>query len=203
VVDPNTEALFPLSYVLTDDGAVLTAGAGLQVNIMDYTLALQTFRLAMRFQSDGSTTGTAEISGSAICADLGVYGGFLEQLGLCNPQTNSILVLGASNDALRTDLAPIPAVGSVTFSGSASALTATVTGSQIDPTQHLAALLAVDPSTGLPITLEYGTSTTRTTASDGTLASVSVPTMGTTLPATVQVFLMVDTTAAASGVVTP
>ena len=65
--------------------------------------------------------------------------------------------------------------------------------------QHLASLLVVDASTGLPVTLEYGTGTTRTTNADGTLASVSVPTKGVTLPAAMQVLLIVDTTAEAQG----
>jgi hypothetical protein len=60
-------------------------------------------------------------------------------------------------------------------------------------------LLVVDAGTGLPVTLSYGLGTTRTAAADGTLATVSVPTKGVTLPAQMRVYLMVDTTTAAKG----
>jgi hypothetical protein len=91
----------------------------------------------------------------------------------------------------------------VTFASSGDAITATVTGSSVQISQHLAAVLVVDASTGQPVTLEYGTGTTRTANSNGTLASVSVPTKGVTLPAQMEAFLMIDTTPAAQGALPP
>jgi hypothetical protein len=69
----------------------------------------------------------------------------------------------------------------------------------VKPSAQLAGILVVDASTGLPVSLQYGTGTTRTTNPDGTLASVSVPIGTTTLPAQMRVYLMVDTTVGARG----
>jgi len=199
VVDPATQAVFPLAFDLASDLATMNAASGLQVQIMSFTLPFQSFRLSLGFLAGGASAPTAQLTGSAVCAQIPFYGPFLEQLGLCNPQTDVIRVLGAANVARRTDLAAPPAAGTVTFASTPGAITATVTGSSVLTAQHLAAILVVDAGTGLPVTLEYGTGTTRTTNADGTLATVTVPTKGVTLPAQMQVMLVVDTTAVAQG----
>jgi hypothetical protein len=199
VVDPNTQAIFAMACTQDGDAATMVAPGGLTVNIMNYNIAMQSFRLASRFLPGGAPTGTVELSGSAICAQLGVYGSFMEQLGLCNPQTDVIEVLGAANSALRSDLGPPPVAGTVTFSESPDAVSATVSGSQIQVAEHLAALLVVDAASGLPVPLQYGTATTRETAPDGTLSGVSLSTEGLDggLPPSVRVHLMVDTASVA------
>ncbi len=83
--------------------------------------------------------------------------------------------------------------------GAVTAVVATTAGSSVRPDQHLAGILVVDPATGRPVTLPYGTGTTRASAPDGTLASVTVPTLGAVIPAMARVYLMVDTTVAAKG----
>jgi outer membrane protein assembly factor BamB len=199
IVDPTTQAIIPMSFSLAGDLATMTAAAGIEVTVTSFTLPFQSFRLALGFVPGGATSGTAELVGSAVCGNISFYGPFLEQLGLCNPQTDLIRVLGAANTSRRTDLPPAPAAGTVTFSSANGALTANVTGSSVKPSEHLAGLLAVDASTGQPVSLQSGTQTTRTTHADGTLASVSVPTKGATLPAQMRVYLMVDTTVGAKG----
>lgn len=200
VVDPATQAIFPMAFQLSNDLATFQAASGLQVQIMSFTLPFQSFRLALGFDPGGDATGTAELGGSAVCGGIPFYGPYLEELGLCNPQTDVIRVLGASNVARRTDLAAPPSAGTVTFAQTSDAITATVSGSAVQLDQHLAAVLVLDASTGQPVTLPYGTGTTRTANADGSLATVSVPTKGVTLPAQMQVYLMVDTTPAAQGV---
>jgi outer membrane protein assembly factor BamB len=206
VVDPATQAVFPMAVSLSGDLATMTAASGLQVTVMNLTLPFQSFRLSTSFVPGGDSSGAAEIAGSAVCGNIPMYGPFLEELGLCNPQTDVIRVLGAANMARRTDLAAPPPAGTVTFSkttdskGNVAAVVATVTGSSVHPDQHFAGLLVVDPTTGLPVTLPYGTGTTHTTAADGTLASVTVPTQGATIPAMASVYLMVDTTVGAKSV---
>ena len=69
----------------------------------------------------------------------------------------------------------------------------------VKPSEHLVGVLAVDAARGLPVSLQYGTGTTRTTNADGTLATVSVPVGTTTLPAQMRVYLMVDTVVGAHG----
>lgn len=199
VVDPTTQAIIPMSFTTAGDLVTMTAASGIQVTVTSFTLPFLSFRVAMGFSPGGAASGTAELEGSSICGQIGFYGPFLEQLGLCNPQTDVIRVLGAANTTERTDLAVPPPAGSVTFASSSSAITATVTGSMVKPSEHLVGVLAVDASTGQPVSLQYGTDTTRTTNPDGTLASVSVPTMGATLPAQMRVYLMVDTVVGARG----
>lgn len=199
VVDPATQAVFPMAFALSGDLATMNAADGLQVQIMSFTLPFQSFRLATRFLPGGDAAGTAELTGSAVCGGIPFYGPFLQQLGLCNPQTDVVRVLGAANVARRTDLPAPPAVGQVGFALGKDAITATVSGSAVKIADHLAGLLVVDAGTGLPVTLDYGLGTTRAAAPDGTLATVSVPTKGATLPARMRVYLMVDTMAAAKG----
>jgi hypothetical protein len=198
VVDPATQSIFPLTFDLAGDLATFNAATGLQVQIMSFTLPFQSFRLALGFEPGGASSGTAELGGSAVCGQIPFYGPFLETLGLCNPQTDVIRVLGASNAAKRTDLPAPPAMQSATFASTADGITATLTGSSLVATDHLASILVLDDSTGLPVTLEYGTGTTHTANADGTLATVTVPTKGVTLPEAMQVLLMIDTTPVAT-----
>jgi hypothetical protein len=206
VVDPATQAVFPMAVDASGDLATMTAASGLEVHVMNFTLPFQSFRLAAGFVPGGESTGIAEIAGSAVCGQIAIYGPFLQELGLCNPQTDVIRVLGAANVARRTDLKAPPAAGSATFakttdaSGAVTAVVATVTGSSVRPDEHLAGILVVDVASGQPVTLPYGTGTTRKTAADGTLGSVSVPAQGVAIPAMARVYLMVDTTVAAKGV---
>jgi outer membrane protein assembly factor BamB len=199
VVDPATQAVFPMAVDLGGDLATMTAASGLEVHVMNFTLPFQSFRLATAFAPGGESAGTAEISGSAVCGQIAIYGPFLQQLGLCNPQTDVIRVLGAANVARRTDLKAPPAAGTVTFAKTSNAVVATVSGSAVRPEEHLAGILVVDPATGLPVTLPYGTGTTRKAAPDGTLATVSVPVQGMAIPAMARVYLMIDTTVGAKG----
>jgi outer membrane protein assembly factor BamB len=198
IVDPATQAIIPMSFEMASDLVTMNAASGIQITVTSFRLPFQAFRLAMGF-GRGGTASTAELTGSTMCGQLGFYGLFLQQLGLCNPQTDVLRVLGAGNTTKRTDLGPPPSAGMVTFSSSADGITATIQGSAVRPTEHLVGLLVADATTGLPVALQYGTGTTRTTAADGTIATVTVPTTGVTLPATTNVYLMVDTSVGARG----
>jgi len=199
VVDPQTQAVFPMAFDTANDLTTMNAASGLQVQIMSFTLPFQSFRLALGFVSGGDAVLTGEIEGSTVCGSVPTYGPYLQQLGLCNQQTDVIRVLGAANVTRRTDLMPPPSAGTPSFATTGDAITATLTGSAVQVSEHLAGLLVVDASTGLPVTLPYGTGTTRTASSDGTLATVSVPTKGVALPASMQLYLMIDTTVGAQG----
>jgi len=198
VIDPATKAIFPLDVTIDGGLVTLLNQDGLEVEIMNTSIPMKTFRVSARIGADGAAIGDAAISGNTVCAGIPLYGSFLQELGLCNPQTDVISVYGAARVA-KYAAAAAPAAGDVAFAKSSDAITATLTGSAIRPDEHLAALLVVDAATGRPVTLGYGLETTRTTTPSGTLATVSVPTKGHTLPAQMRVYLMIDTTPAANG----
>lgn len=199
VPDPTTKALFPLAVDLSSDVATMQAIGGLHVQVSNFSLPFASFRVATKFLPGGDAAGRSEIAGSAVCASIGFYGPFLQQLGLCNPQTDVVRFLGATDVLRRTDLAPPPSVGAATFANAGGMLTATLTGSQVKPAEHVVSLLAVDAATGNPVGLDYAFSGTHAQNPDGTLASLAVPTTGVVLPSSMRVYVMVDTTVGAKG----
>ncbi len=202
VIDPTTKALFPLE--VTSDGGLVTLVNldGLRVEVMNIAMPFKSFRVSARLGADGAAIGDAALSGSTVCGGIDFYGPFMQQLGLCNPQTDVIAFAGAASfkPYVATTGAPI-VVGDVAFAVTKDAITATLTGATVKPDEHLAALLVVDAATGRPVTLGYGLDTRRTTTPSGALATVSVPTTGHTLPAQMRVYLMIDTASAAKGAV--
>jgi len=200
VPDPTTKAFFPLVLDVTNDVVTMNALSGLDVTVSNLSLPFSSFRVATSFDSTSAPNGTCELAGSSVCGDIPFYGPYLQQLGLCNPQTDVVQFLGAANVQERSDLVAPSGVGQVAFSETSSALVATLTGSSVVAADHVVALLAIDASTGAPVALPYATSTAVTANSDGTLASVSVPTSGT-LPASIRTYLMIDTFVGAKGTV--
>jgi outer membrane protein assembly factor BamB len=198
VIDPTSKAIFPLD--VTNAGGIVTLvnRDGLDVQIMNTSIPMKTFRVSARLGTDGAAIGDAAVSGNTQCAGIPLYGSFLQELGLCNPQTDIISVYGAAK-ITRFAPATIPAAGNVAFTVDANGITATLTGAAIKPDEHLASILVIDAATGSPVTLGYGLETTRTTNADGTLATISVPTKGHTLPAQMRVHLMIDTSTVAHG----
>ncbi len=203
VIDPATQTLLPLTVSYQSGLFTLANTAGLTVNVQNVNIPLSTFRISTHLAADGTAAAGAHLSGSTVCGKIPTYGVFLQQLGFCNPQTDTLTVLGGANFApYGSGTATAPAgVGTVTFSATASAVTATLTGATLLVTDHVAALLLIDATTGNPITLSYGPATTRTPAS-GPLQTVSVPITGLTLPSPLRAYLMIDTYPAAKGMVT-
>ena len=199
VPDPSTKALFPLALSTNGDAATLQSAGALHVQIMSFSLPFQSFRVAARFGPNGDPLGHTEVAGSAVCGGIPFYGPFLQQLGLCNPQTDVIRMLGASNLQRRRDVVAPPNAGTPTFSLGSSTIDASIVGAQVKPSEHLVSLLAVDATTGQPINLDYAFGQTIKANPDGTLASLSVTTKGVTLPPTMRVYVMVDTTVGAKG----
>ena len=202
VVDPATQAIFPMAFDITGDLATFEAASGLQVQIMSFTLPFQSFRLGLGFLPGGDSTGTAELAEAARCAGGSRSTDRSSSSSGCatRRRTSSACSEPRTSRSARISAAP-PPTGTVAFASDGTAVTATVTGSSVQLDQHLAAVLVVDTSTGQPLTLPYGTGTTRTANADGTLASVSVPTQGVTLPAAMDAYLMIDTTAAVHGTI--
>lgn len=199
VVDPATQALFPLQ--VHSDGTFMTMinEAGVSVKVTNIVIPFQSFRMSVALGGDNDmfvNMGPVRMTGSTICADIATYGSFLQQLGLCNPTTDLLSVVGAANFTQYAATAIDPAsVGTVTFSGDAQTITATLSGTQLVAAQHVASLLLVDTTVtpNLPISLDYGLTTKVTADGAGHLSTVTVPANGHTLPKSMRVYLMVDT----------
>jgi hypothetical protein len=201
VPDPSTKAIFPLAMTVASDAVTMNATSGVRIQVSNFALPFASFRVATTFIAGGETSGTAELAGSAKCGDIDFYGPYLQQLGLCNPQTDVIRFLAASNTRRRADLVAPTGIGTATYAATASAITATLAGSTVKLAEHVVSLLAIDAATGAPVPLDYAFSTTATANADGTLATVSVATKGATLPTSMRVHLMVDTFSADQGTI--
>ncbi len=202
VIDPGTRGLFPLA--LRYDGGLLTLANqdGLSVEVMNFTLPFKAFRIATRLGPDGNARDTASMSGGTTCGTVPFYGPFLQQLGLCNPESDAIRVYGGANFRKSgTGVQQAPSgLGQVSFALGADSVTATLTGSALKLADHVTTVLLVDDLTGDPVTLGYGLDTTRAAGPGGELTGVTVPFSGKKLPSRVRAYLMVDTYPAAKGV---
>ena len=70
-------------------------------------------------------------------------------------------------------------------------------GTTLRPDTQAVGILLIDAATGKPVPLDYGFTVTRTTAPDGTLATVRLPWDRSRAPDTVRAHLIVDTYPAA------
>jgi hypothetical protein len=203
VIDPTSQSLLPL--VLDWNAGLLTLSntAGLKVEVTNAVIPLSTFRIGAALGDDGSAPKGTVLSGNTKCAGIPTYGPFLQLLGLCNPTTDLLSVYGGSNFApFGSGSMTATGVGTVTFTATADAVTATLTGTTLKATEHLVGVLLIDATTGVPVSLDYGLTTVRKTAADGTLQSVSVPITGKSVPSSLRAYLMVDATAGAMQAVT-
>lgn len=203
LIDPNTRALFPLE--MRYEGGLLTAvnEGGFGVEVMSALVSFNLFRLTARLDGAGATVETPRLLVSTTCSTIQLYGPFLQTLGLCNSQTDILSVFGAAlvrRHASGVQQAP-PGVGDVTFERAGDEIVASVTGSSVKLEDHSVGLLVIDAATGKPLSLDYGLKTSRTAASDGTLAKVVLSVAGVDLPGQSRVYLMVDTSPGAVGIV--
>jgi outer membrane protein assembly factor BamB len=203
-VDPTSEAIFPLA--VTIDGAALTMSAigGIDVQVTSLDVPFSTFRMDLQTDALGENVpAPASLIGSTQCASVPTYGVALSTLGLCNPQTGAISFAAAANVLYHGAQSAPSGAGLVTFAATSTSVTATLTSGTLVAADHLASVLLVDPTTNVPVSLGYALNTTRATAADGvTLASVTVPFNGATVPSSVRAYLMIDTVAAAKATLT-
>jgi outer membrane protein assembly factor BamB len=205
VIDPATQALFPLEVSYAGGFITLINADGVRVKVTNATIPLQTFRMAAALGSDGNATAVARATGTTICGNIPTYGAFLQKLGLCNPKSDVLAISGAANFTRFNAVAPPAAsdVGSVSFAATSSSVTATLSGSHLLLADHVAAILLVDAQSGAAISLDYGLVTTRMADGAGNLAQVTLPLpMGKTLPAQVKAYLMIDVAPVASSPLT-
>jgi len=175
-------------------------GTGFAIEFNLIRLPFEFFRIATRVDGQGNAEGSPALNVSAVCGGITFYGEFLRQLGFCNPQTDLLTVFGGAE--LRPHMGGVqqaPAgIGTVVFDMTATGVTATLTGSTLRPDTRSLSILLVDAATGVPVPLDYGFATTRTTSPDGVVQMVGIPFGTTTPPASVRAYLMVDAYPAAT-----
>lgn len=203
VVDPATQTLLPLVVTYQTGLLTLANDAGLTVDVQNLDLPLSSSRVSAHLAVDGTAAAGAVLSGSTICGQIPTYGPFLEQLGFCNPQDDALTVLGGSDFGpyAAGPAMPPAGVGTVTFAATTDAVTATLAGSTLLVSEHVASVLLVDATSGNPVALSYGP-TTQHTPSSGPFATVTVPITGITVPPQVRAYLMIDTYPAAMDTLT-
>ncbi|MCW5890903.1 MAG: PQQ-like beta-propeller repeat protein [bacterium] len=194
VVDPATRVLFPLE--LRHDGGLVTMAndSGFAIEFNNIRIPFALFRIATRLDARGAAETSPTINALTPCAGITFYGPFFQQLGFCNPQTDLLNVFGGAELApYEGGVQTAPAgVGAVAWSATPTGVTATLTGSALRPDTHAVGILLVDVLTGKAVTLDYGFTTTRSIAPDGTLAAVHLPFPADTVPHDVRAWLMVD-----------
>ncbi len=204
VPDPATHGTFALAIDYHGGLLTLDNEAGFSLEAMGATLTFDSFRVSTRLDANGATTTEPQLAVSSVCSSIQLYGPFLAMLGLCNPQSDQLIVSGGLLLRPHGDGGVTTAptgVGTASFAVAGKVLTVTMAGSAIDPTQHAIGVLLVDATTGAPVSLGYGLATAHTAAADGTLATVTLALTGSE-PAAVRAYLMVDTYPAAMAAVT-
>lgn len=201
VIDPATGVLYPVEINFDNGLVTMKNEDGVTFEIYDVKVPFNTFELATSIDSTGNTYDTPQVAVTTDCNGIPVYGYFLQALGFCNPQSGLLTVSGAA--LLRpynsgTQNAP-SGVGTVSFSVSTGQVMAKITGSTLLLSMHSFGILLVDPATGAPLSLSYGTQLTRTSDASGNIAGVALTYDTTKLPTNHQVtaYFMVDTYPAA------
>ena len=198
-VDPHSRVRFPLAVRADGDLLSMTNEAGFTVEFNGFPLPFQFFRVSTRLGESGAALYSTALNAEARCGEIDFYGGFLQDLGYCNPNTDLLDVFGAAE--LRpygegTQAAPA-GVGTVHFEASYDHITATFGGSQLRGDEHNVGLLVIDAATGRPLPLPYANGTAQTAAPDGTLAAVSLSFPPGVVRGEARVYAMVDTYPAA------
>lgn len=210
VIDPATQVLFPVEVSYRDGLLDLVNESGFTVKAMNFDMPFDTFRVSAHLGADGAPVSQPGVHVKTKCGNIPFYGPFLAKLGFCHPTTDVLNVFGATNLRPFGDgVAKAPSgVGRVSFARAGGWLggmatnptvTATITGSSLRASEHSFGVLLVDATTNRPLSLKYGLSstTTRTTAPDGSIASVTVNFPESMRPAKMRAYLMVDTYPAA------
>ena len=198
VIDPATKAVFAVELDASGGVVSMANDDGFSLEVMGAKLSFRHFLVTAALGADGTGGTSPALVVSTHCQDIQLYGPFLGDLGLCNPDTGTLLVSGG--------LEIRPFAGAAIHAAAAFAIaqkkvTATLTGSSLVAKDHTLSVLLVDAATGKPVSLDYGLATTVTANSDGTVATVEVQ-LTKTLTGTYRAYLMVDAYPAAKSTVT-
>lgn len=197
---PGTRGMFPFEYTYSDGLLTLVNRDGAALEVLNFAIGFDTFRTSGVLGSDGSAQGPMNVQATTTCGEIDFYGAFLQRLGLCNPETDSLVAFGAalleSVDG-GTTAAPSDA-GTVAFELVDGAVVATLSNTSLRADEHATALVIVDPATGSVVPLPYGLEVRRTASPEGLVQSVSMALGDGDLPDAVRAWLMVDSYPVAS-----
>ena len=197
VTDPATTVVFPFDVYWDDGLLTMAAEGGLTLEVMNVWLSFNAFRFSSRLDGTGTADTAPRVHVTTECADIQFYGPFLQMLGFCNPQTDVLDVFGTALLRPHEGGVQTPhALPTVSFGLSGDTVSALVDDGEIPVDEHRAAILLVDAVTGHPVYTDYA-ATTIASDGDGNLISVDLDVSGTTLPAQLRAYLMVDTYPAA------
>ena len=193
--DPATRTLLPLQVEVRDGLITLSNEESFALEAMNVPLSFDQFRISAALDTTGEALAPAEVVVSSRCADIKMYGPFLQQLGLCNPQTDMLLVAGAILLVPSGEgVVQCPTTtAKIEFALATGGIEAIVKGGGLDPEDHRYALLAIDAGTGVPLPLDYGLDTVVESDEQGQLSRVFVKVSKDKLPATIRLHLLEDT----------
>ncbi len=200
IPDPETRAMVPLTASFKDGLLTMNNSQAFALEVMNVSLAFDSFRISAPLDAAGKGLVAGDVVVSAICSKIKMYGSFLKALGLCNPQTDMLLVAGAilvEPDGVGSVQCPALAQ-TPTFTISANEAAVTLEGSSLKVAEHRYALLVVDVATGSPLPLDYGLDTVVEADDQGFVRRVEVKLPVTPLLGSVRVHLMQDTCSIAS-----
>jgi len=201
VVDPDTQAMMPLEVDFEDGLVTLSTEGGFQLEVMNATLAFDTFRVAERLDETGDAPASATAHVTLVCADLGYFAPFIRSLGFCNPDTDVLNAYGAFEvDPWNGGSSTAPSeVGEVAFAVESTGTSATLTGSGLVAAEHAFGILLVDDESGEALQLSYGVHTTKIAGSGGQIEAVRFAVDPDSLPDDLRAVLTIDANPVAEG----
>lgn len=202
---PRTGGVFPVTLAFNKGRWVMAADDGFSFEVLDFSLGFNTFRVAFNEELDGSLTRPSDVTVETVCADIPVYGDFLRDLGLCNPNTDILIARGASllSPHKGGTAQPPGLFTDATFSVDNGDLVAALTESRLDPDEHYVGLMLVDDATGAPVAIDdIGAKTTLSMDATGNVSRVRLRLDASLSGKQVRAYLITETYPAASGTVT-
>jgi outer membrane protein assembly factor BamB len=192
---PGTRGIFPFEVAWRDGEVAFVNADGLALEVLNVAIPFDTFRVTGRLDAQGDAVEPVTVHATTVCGQIPLYGPFLRELGLCNPDSDVLLAYGAA--LLRAHEGGVQqapqGVGGVTFALTERGVEATLEGSALRLDEHSLAVLLVDADSGSPVSLDYGPRMVREADAQGRASRVALPLRpGDVLPARVRAYLMVD-----------
>lgn len=195
-VTPGTRGVFPFIITYEDGLLTLNNQQGLTLEVLSATVSFQNFRVSTRLSPQGQFNEPAIAYASTVCGAIPLYGFFLQELGLCNPETDALIAYGAvllERHADSPRQAPAD-IGQISLTVQDGALVAEVQNSPLSTSARSFGLLVLDATSGDPLPLGYGPDTRVEADGNGRLARLTLPLPDNIdLPRRARVYLMVDT----------